>query len=73
MRLKTYRTFNLPLTQDQLADALGLTPVHVSRTLKGLEEDGLISRHNRTISISDWEALTRASDFTPNYLHLKPW
>ena len=62
--------FNLPMTQDQLADALGLTPVHVNRTLKQLESEGLISRSKRAVSIEDWEALTRVGDFSATYLHL---
>jgi CRP-like cAMP-binding protein len=63
--------FHLPMTQEQLGDALGLTSVHVNRTLQGLEKDGLISRNKRTIRINEWEALTRVGDFRPTYLHLQ--
>jgi CRP-like cAMP-binding protein len=62
--------FQLPMTQEQLADALGLTAVHVNRTLKQLEAEGLIARNKRAISVDDWEALSRAGDFNPSYLHL---
>lgn len=45
--------YELPMTQDQLADALGLTPVHVNRTLMALEKDGLIERKQRSVKIAD--------------------
>lgn len=62
--------FELPMTQEQLADATGLTSVHVNRTLKAMEKDGLIDRRRRHIHFDDWRALQRAGDFTRNYLHL---
>jgi CRP-like cAMP-binding protein len=63
--------YELPMTQDQLADATGLTSVHVNRTLKGLESDGLIARrHPRAIEIGDWRKLARTGDFNSAYLHL---
>ena len=64
--------YELPMTQEQLADATGLTPVHVNRTIKGLEADGLIDRASaRSITIGDWEKLTHAGDFDSHYLHLR--
>jgi predicted transcriptional regulator len=62
--------YELPITQEQLADAVALTPVHVNRTLKKLQEDGLISRTKRVISIVDWKELVKEGDFQPRYLHL---
>ncbi len=62
--------FELPMTQEQLADATGLTPVHVNRVLKGLEADGLITRQRRHIQFPDWRALQQAGDFSRQYLHL---
>lgn len=64
--------YDLPMTQEQLADALGLTPVHVNRTIKALEADGLISRTKRHISFPDWERMRAAGDFNQRYLHLEP-
>jgi CRP-like cAMP-binding protein len=64
--------YELPMTQDQLADALGLTPVHVNRTLKSLETEGLIERTRRSVRIVDWKTLAAVGDFDPNYLHLEP-
>ena len=62
--------FQLPLTQADLADALGLTPVHVNRTLMSLEADGLINRRIRMISFPDWQRLCEFAEFEPDYLHL---
>jgi CRP-like cAMP-binding protein len=62
--------FELPMTQEQLADATGLTSVHVNRVLKSLEADGLISRKRRQIHFNDWRALQDAGDFSRRYLHI---
>ena len=62
--------FNLPMTQEQLADALSLTSVHVSRTLKHLAEEGWITRTKRNVRIVDFRQLARVGDFNPDYLHL---
>jgi CRP-like cAMP-binding protein len=64
--------YELPMTQEQLADALGLTPVHVNRTLKALEREGLITRNKRHVSFPDWRRLREAGDFNQRYLHLEP-
>ncbi|MEG3088139.1 Crp/Fnr family transcriptional regulator [Sphingomonas sp. PB4P5] len=63
-------TFDLPMTQEQLGDALGLTAVHVNRTLKTLETDGLITRNKRSVTVANWRELRSVGDFTTNYLHL---
>ena len=63
--------YELPMTQEQLGDATGLTPVHVNRTLKALEADGLIKRTTpRAIHIGDWRNLAEAGDFDSAYLHM---
>jgi CRP-like cAMP-binding protein len=65
--------YEMPLTQEQLADCLGLTPVHVNRTMKLLESEKLIERStSRSITIGDWQKLADAGDFDARYLHLKP-
>lgn len=65
-------SYELPMTQEQLADATGLTSVHINRTLKVLEKEGLIARPNpRVISIGDWRRLADVGDFDTNYLHLR--
>jgi CRP-like cAMP-binding protein len=64
--------YELPMTQEQLADATGLTPVHVNRSMKSLEADGLIERSTpRSINIGDWKKLAAAADFNSAYLHLR--
>lgn len=64
--------YELPMTQDQLADATGLTPVHVNRTIKALDRDGLIERTSaRSIHIGNWRDLAEVGDFQSTYLHLR--
>jgi len=61
---------DFPLTQIDIADATGLTPVHVNRMLRELREDGLASVQLRSLVIRDLDRLTKACMFSPNYLHL---
>jgi len=63
------RTFPLPLTQAELADALGLTLVHVNRVLRDLRLSELVGIERRTVSILDWERLAELGEFDPTYLH----
>jgi len=63
-------SYELPMTQEQLGDSLGLTSVHVNRTLRLLEEEGLIRRSKRAVNVTDWYGLQRAGDFSARYLHL---
>jgi CRP-like cAMP-binding protein len=65
--------YELPMTQEQLADATGMTPVHANRVLMDLAKDGLIDRVTpKSIFIGDWQRLSAAGDFNPAYLHLGP-
>jgi CRP-like cAMP-binding protein len=60
-----------PITQFALGDILGLTPVHINRTLQKLRSEGLIETIDRsTQRIVDWDRLAKAGDFTPDYLQL---
>ena len=68
--LGQHSVYELPITQEQLADAVALTSVHVNRMLMQLERDGLITRTKRMISVVDWPALMKVADFQPRYLHL---
>lgn len=63
--------YELPMTQEQLADAVGLTPVHVNRVLKSLGDDGLIRREKRSLVILNWERMREVGDFNDRYLHLE--
>jgi CRP-like cAMP-binding protein len=67
--LASNHRYELPMTQEQLADAVGLTSVHVNRVLKQLGEEGLISRDRRSITIEDWGRMRAAGDFNERYLH----
>src|SRR3954463_8106035 len=62
--------YELPITQEQLADAVALTSVHVNRTLMKLQQDGLISRNRRMITVVDWTKMVTEADFEPRYLHI---
>jgi CRP-like cAMP-binding protein len=64
-------TFDLPITQTELADAIGASTVHVNRVLQELRADGLIRSKGTQVSILDWEGLKAAGDFDPLYLHLR--
>ncbi len=61
-----------PMTQEQLADATGLTPVHVNRTLQALRREGLLCAEPRKLIILDWPSLCDIGDFTPEYLQFEP-
>ncbi len=63
--------YEMPMTQEQIADALGLTSVHVNRTLQHLERENLITRNKRSVWIENWQRLADAGDFDSTYLHLK--
>ena len=64
--------YELPMTQEQLADTLGLTPVHVNRTIKALEAQGYIARDKRRVSFPNWREMRDVADFNQRYLHLEP-
>lgn len=68
--LRSEEGFQFPMTQEQLGEATGLTTVHVNRTLKALERDGLIERARRLIHIPDWQRLRTVAGFSAVYLHL---
>ncbi|WP_170209855.1 Crp/Fnr family transcriptional regulator [Sphingomonas oligophenolica] len=64
--------FTLPLTQADLAEATGLTGVHVNRTLRRLREDGLMSFRHGAVEIADPVRLARLAEFDPDYLYGDP-
>src|SRR3954466_2058731 len=61
----------MPLTQAELADATGLSAVHVNRTLQELRGEGLITLRNGSLTVLDWDRLREAGEFDPTYLHLR--
>jgi CRP-like cAMP-binding protein len=64
--------YELPMTQADLADALGLTPVHVNRVLKELRADGLLDMRRHLVTLGDAERLAKIGDFDEGYLHQSP-
>ncbi|SEH30958.1 Crp/Fnr family transcriptional regulator [Rhizobium sp. NFR12] len=64
--------FTLPITQQELGDTVGLSLVHVSRSLKLLRDRGLASFQNHRIEIPDIRRMREFADFNANYLHLQP-
>jgi CRP-like cAMP-binding protein len=61
----------LPMTQLDLADALGISNVHVNRVLQEMRGKGLITLQGNTLIIHDWDELIRAAEFDETYLHLR--
>ena len=61
----------LPLTQEELADTRGLTPVHTNRTLQRLRKEKLIEIGGGMLTILDVDKLRKAAGFDPGYLHIK--
>jgi len=60
---------DVPVTQEQLADLLGLTPVHINRTLRSLESAGGIVRQGRRLAIGDLDVLRGIASYSDIYLH----
>ncbi|HEX8415140.1 MAG TPA: Crp/Fnr family transcriptional regulator [Sphingomicrobium sp.] len=63
-------SFDFPLIQTDIAEATGLTPVHVNRTLQALRSDGLLELQARRVTLPDLDRLMGVSLFNPDYLHL---
>lgn len=64
------QSFNLPLTQTVLSDALGLSTVHVNRLIAELRREGLVRWSNPQVEILDWPRLSQIAEFDPTYLRL---
>ena len=58
-------TYNLPLTQEQIADHLGLTVVHVNRTLRKLREDRIVIVHRQVVIILNHDRLRSSAEGLP--------
>lgn len=63
------RSFRLPLTQEQIGDAIGITSIHTNRTVRQLREAGLAKMAAGILHIPDVAALRREASFDPSYLH----
>lgn len=60
----------LPLTQEQIAEAVGLTPVHVNRSIRALREERLISIARKELTILSWSRLVAIAEFDPAHLQI---
>jgi CRP-like cAMP-binding protein len=63
--------YKLPITQADIADACGLTSVHVNRMLKQLRDQELLTFRNSEVTIHEWDRLTRIAEFSDSYLFLE--
>lgn len=63
-----HKNFALSLTQEQIGDMVGLTPVHENRTIKALREQRLVTIVHGRVDVLDWGQLTLIADFVPTYL-----
>jgi CRP-like cAMP-binding protein len=61
----------MPVTQEMLADALGLTGVHVNRTLQTLRDTGMVDHKGGRLFVHDFDRLRGYADFDPTYLHIR--
>jgi CRP-like cAMP-binding protein len=64
-------TIHFPITQAEIGDAMGLSSVHVNRSLMQLRAKGYFILQDSTLQLLDWEGLQIAGDFSPEYLHLR--
>jgi CRP-like cAMP-binding protein len=63
-------TFSLPWTQSDIADACGISQVHVNRVVQVLRTRGVIQWRSKSIKILRWNELRRIGEFSSDYLHL---
>jgi CRP-like cAMP-binding protein len=71
MGLAEDHSCQIPMTQDDLGDAMGISTVHVNRVLQELRRLGLIKLGSGNLTVLDWERLKLVGDFEPGYLHLR--
>lgn len=69
--LSDRQEFHLPMTQADLADATGLTSVHVNRMLKQLRDEAMLTFRQSHVTIHDWDRLAAAAEFNPDYLRVE--
>jgi CRP-like cAMP-binding protein len=63
---------DLPITQSELADALGLSTVHVNRSIMALRATGTVEIRQGKLIVKNWAGLQQVGEFDPTYLHLRP-
>jgi CRP-like cAMP-binding protein len=66
-------SFDLPFTQQDFADALGLSAVHINRTIQELRRQKLIEWEGRVVRLLRRSELEQLAEFDPNYLHVSKY
>ncbi|WP_354221898.1 Crp/Fnr family transcriptional regulator [Bradyrhizobium sp. F1.4.3] len=64
--------FEMPLTQEQIGEALGITAVHANRVIKQLRQDGIVELHRGSVTVLDERKFMELVDFDGRYLHQSP-
>ena len=64
--------FEMPLTQEQIGEALGITAVHANRVIKQLRQDGIVELHRGRVTLLNEEKLLQLAGFDGRYLHQSP-
>ena len=65
-------TFEMPLTQEQISEALGITPVHANRIIRQLRDDGIVDISRGHVAVLDEAKLAELAQFDDRYLHQDP-
>jgi CRP-like cAMP-binding protein len=65
-------SFEMPLTQEQIGEALGITAVHANRVIKQLRQDGIVELHRGRVTVLNEHKLLELADFDNRYLHQSP-
>jgi CRP-like cAMP-binding protein len=65
-------TFDMPLTQEQISEALGITPVHANRIIRQLRDDGIVDINRGRVTVLDEAKLAELAQFDDRYLHQNP-
>jgi CRP-like cAMP-binding protein len=64
--------FEMPLTQEQIGEAMGITAVHANRVIRQLREDNVVEFHRGRVTVLNDTKLTELADFDGRYLHQSP-
>jgi CRP-like cAMP-binding protein len=65
-------SFDMPLTQEQIGEALGITAVHANRVIKQLRQDGIVDLHRGRVTVLNEARFLELADFDSRYLHQSP-
>lgn len=65
-------SFEMPLTQEEIGEALGITAVHANRVIRQLREEGIVELHRGRVTVLDERRFLELADFDGRYLHQSP-